>query len=114
MLVTAAANTMHALYRRACCLSSDEGHAHAMQASSFVGAAVNVKRIPEKWFHDAAAAAQGKRVAGLFDYWLNSHQIMHVMVTISILNLWLAADNDYQYWAAMGQGSCLAPGMSTS
>ena len=85
-----------------------------MQASSFVGAVVNVMRIPEKWFHDAAAAAQGKRVAGLFDYWLNSHQIMHVMVTISILNLWFAAGNDYQYWAAMGQGSCLAPGMSTS
>ncbi len=81
-----------------------------MQASSFVGAIVNVLRVPEKWFHDSAAAAEGKRVAGLFDYWLNSHQIMHIMVTIGILNLWWGANDDYQHWESH-LGTCQLPGL---
>jgi len=84
-----------------------------MQASSFVGAVVNVMRVPEKWFHDSAAAAQGKRVAGWFDYWLNSHQIMHIMVTVSILNLWWGANEDYNHWEAH-QGACPVPGLQSA
>ena len=84
-----------------------------MQASSFVGAVVNVMRVPEKWFHDSAAAAQGKRVAGWFDYCLNSHQIMHIMVKLSILNLWWGANEDYSHWEAH-QGACPVPGLQSA
>lgn len=40
-----------------------------------VGAVINVTRVPERWFHD-----KDPRVTGRFDYWLNSHQLMHVLV----------------------------------
>ena len=85
----------------------------AMQATSFIGALVNVLRIPEKWFHNSAAAEQGKRVAGVFDYWLNSHQIMHIMVTIGILNLFWGAKDDYVHWEGQ-QGTCPLPGLQQS
>ena len=81
-----------------------------MQATSFIGAFVNVLRVPEKWFHSEAAAAQGRRGAGRFDYWLNSHQIMHIMVTIGIMNLFWGANDDYLHWEA-SQGFCPVQGL---
>ena len=81
-----------------------------MQATSFIGAFVNVLRVPEKWFHSEAAAAQGRKVAGRFDYWLNSHQIMHIMVTIGIINLFWGANDDYLHWEA-SQGFCPVQGL---
>jgi adiponectin receptor len=41
--------------------------------SSCAGAAINVLRLPEKYF------------PGRFDYWLQSHQIMHACVAFSML-----------------------------
>jgi hypothetical protein len=76
-----------------------------MQGCSFAGALVNVLRLPERAFHDYAAEAKGVRVAGLFDYWLNSHQLMHLAVAVAMLNLHLGARDDYQHFVASG-GAC--------
>lgn len=77
------------------------------QATSFAGAVVNVLRLPERLFHDAAAEEKGVRVAGRFDYWLNSHQLMHVAVTASMLHLHLGARADYMHF--YGQNRCPWP-----
>jgi len=71
-----------------------------VQVLSALGAIVNVLRIPEKWFHDQAAADKGVRVAGRFDYWLNSHQIMHILVALSLLHLHWGAAADYHYFVS--------------
>ena len=75
------------------------------QAFCFAGALVNVLRLPERWVHDFAAEAKGVRVAGTFDYWLNSHQLMHLCVTAAMLNLHLGASDDYHHFSASG-GAC--------
>ncbi len=54
------------------------------QALSFVGAAVNVARLPERLLVVPLAERGGKEPAarrspGLFDYWLNSHQIVSAL-----------------------------------
>ncbi|XP_001920113.1 progestin and adipoQ receptor family member 4 [Danio rerio] len=46
-----------------------------MDALAMFGGLVNVSRFPERFS------------PGRFDYWLNSHQIMHIMVVLSILYL---------------------------
>ena len=60
------------------------------QALSFFGAAVNVARLPERFFVVPLAARReacepypkgheavgDRRSPGAFDYWLNSHQIV--------------------------------------
>jgi len=46
-----------------------------MDALALVGGLVNISRLPERFS------------PGRFDYWLNSHQIMHIMVILSILYL---------------------------
>lgn len=71
-----------------------------MQVLSALGAVVNVLRIPEKWFHDQGAADKGVRVAGRFDYWLNSHQIMHILVSLSLLHLHWGAAADYHHFVS--------------
>lgn len=58
------------------------------------GATINVLRIPERWFQPS-----GKRKAGRFDFWLNSHQLMHVLVTIAMLCLNQGASLDYNLWS---------------
>ncbi|XP_041094707.1 progestin and adipoQ receptor family member 4-like [Polyodon spathula] len=42
---------------------------------ALLGGLINITRVPERWR------------PGLFDYWCNSHQIMHVLVVGSILYL---------------------------
>ncbi|XP_062456874.1 progestin and adipoQ receptor family member 4 [Rhea pennata] len=58
-----------------------------MEALAVLGGLVNVARVPERWR------------PGAFDYWANSHQLMHLLVALSILHLhWgVAAD---LHWAA--------------
>uniref|UniRef100_A0AAY4CBZ6 Progestin and adipoQ receptor family member IVa n=1 Tax=Denticeps clupeoides TaxID=299321 RepID=A0AAY4CBZ6_9TELE len=46
-----------------------------MDTLAVVGGVINITRVPERFR------------PGLFDYWCNSHQIMHVLVVISILYL---------------------------
>lgn len=50
-------------------------HFLTMDALAVVGGVINITRIPERFR------------PGLFDYWCNSHQIMHVLVVGSILYL---------------------------
>lgn len=50
-------------------------HFLTMDALAVLGGVINITRIPERFW------------PGLFDYWCNSHQIMHVLVVISILYL---------------------------
>ncbi|XDV13170.1 hypothetical protein PO909_001648 [Leuciscus waleckii] len=50
-------------------------HFLTMDALAVLGGVINITRIPERFR------------PGLFDYWCNSHQIMHVLVVVSILYL---------------------------
>ncbi|XP_034395022.1 progestin and adipoQ receptor family member 4a isoform X2 [Cyclopterus lumpus] len=50
-------------------------HFLTMDALAVLGGIINIMRIPERFS------------PGLFDYWCNSHQIMHVLVVGSILYL---------------------------
>ncbi|KAG7492205.1 hypothetical protein MATL_G00011830 [Megalops atlanticus] len=51
------------------------GHFLTMDLLALLGGVINISRIPERFR------------PGLFDYWCNSHQIMHVLVVISIVFL---------------------------
>ena len=62
---------------------------------------MNVARIPEKWFHN-----KGPRVAGRFDYWLNSHQIMHLLVAWAMTHYSFGAVYDHMEF--MHQSQCPA------
>ena len=62
---------------------------------SIVGASINIARIPERWYPAPAREKGEARVPGAFDYWLNSHQIMHVLVAIAIGHLHWGATLDY-------------------
>uniref|UniRef100_A0A8C0G663 Progestin and adipoQ receptor family member 4 n=1 Tax=Chelonoidis abingdonii TaxID=106734 RepID=A0A8C0G663_CHEAB len=46
-----------------------------MDGLALLGGVINISRVPERW------------QPGRFDYWFNSHQIMHVLVVVSILYL---------------------------
>lgn len=63
-----------------------------MEVCAISGAIINVSRCPEKWF-----VPERKRTAGAFDYWLNSHQIMHVLTLASLVLKFLAVSEDYAY-----------------
>ena len=64
----------------------------SLQALSASGAIINVLRIPEKWFR-----SPHPRKAGPFDYWLNSHQIMHILVIWAIWHYHRGACLDYAH-----------------
>lgn len=72
-----------------------------MQVLTATGAVVNVLRIPEKWYH-----VKDPRVAGRFDYWMNSHQLMHVLVAGAMIHYSLGAACDYLHH--MSQTQCPA------
>lgn len=46
------------------------------------GGVIGALRIPEKWF------------PGKFDYWFNSHHIMHVLVLVAVVQMHYAAKMD--------------------
>ncbi|GMH44266.1 hypothetical protein BSKO_12200 [Bryopsis sp. KO-2023] len=64
----------------------------AAEVVSFVGGVVNVLRIPERWGPPPKPRTQAR-----FDYWANSHQLMHIFVTIAmiIMHYGLAIDVKY-------------------
>ncbi|XP_053116449.1 progestin and adipoQ receptor family member 4 isoform X2 [Hemicordylus capensis] len=58
-----------------------------MDALALLGGVINISRVPERW------------KPGHFDYWFNSHQIMHVLVVVSILYLHWGVMADLQWIA---------------
>ncbi|XP_067326032.1 progestin and adipoQ receptor family member 4 isoform X2 [Anolis sagrei] len=56
-----------------------------MDGLAFLGGVINISRVPERW------------KPGRFDYWFNSHQIMHVLVVVSILYLHWGVVADLQW-----------------
>ncbi|KAJ7313870.1 hypothetical protein JRQ81_005636 [Phrynocephalus forsythii] len=58
-----------------------------MDGLAFLGGVINISRVPERW------------KPGRFDYWFNSHQIMHVLVVVSILYLHWGVVDDLQWIA---------------
>ncbi|KAK9807384.1 hypothetical protein WJX73_010328 [Symbiochloris irregularis] len=80
--------------------AQDSLHAYAiMEACTVTGATLNVLRVPERWLQPQVKP----RTPGLLDYWLNSHQLMHILVTVSMLQLHRGASIDYAYWASQPQ-----------
>ncbi|GAB4819451.1 hypothetical protein N2152v2_006497 [Parachlorella kessleri] len=75
-------------------------HYLAMEAYSLVGGTVNALRVPERWFQP-----RDPQLPGPLDYWLNSHQIMHVMVALAMLHLHLGATHDYHLVMSIRQGA---------
>lgn len=57
-----------------------------------MGAAVGAMYIPEKWF------------PGAVDLYLNSHNIMHVMVVVAVYSMHIATKMDLR-WMAKAQCS---------
>ena len=82
-------------------LGASEQQCVHMQVLTCTGAVVNVMRIPEKWYHN-----KDPRIAGKFDYWLNSHQIMHILVAGAMIHYSLGAACDYLHF--MKQTQCPA------
>ncbi|KAL3130931.1 hypothetical protein ABBQ38_000255 [Trebouxia sp. C0009 RCD-2024] len=72
-----------------------------MEALTFTGAFVNVMRIPEKWYHSI-----DPRMPGKFDYWLNSHNLMHILVAAAMTHYSVGAACDYLHF--MQQTQCPA------
>ncbi|XP_037940785.1 progestin and adipoQ receptor family member 4-like [Teleopsis dalmanni] len=58
---------------------------------SILGGAIGAMRIPEKWF------------PGLVDFYLNSHNIMHVLVVVAVYSMHKATLRDFEW---MSTTSC--------
>ncbi len=71
-----------------------------LQVYSLLGGAINMLRVPERWFQPDDPAKPGP-----LDYWFNSHQIMHVMVALAMLHLHLGATHDYHMVQSIRQGA---------
>lgn len=69
-----------------------------LQVLTFAGAIVNVMRIPEKWYHST-----DPRVPGKFDYWLNSHNLMHILVAGAMTHYSIGAACDYLHFLQQTQ-----------
>ena len=69
-----------------------------MQAYSVAGAVINVLRIPEKWLFPAGGPLPNCRTAGFFDYWLNSHQLMHILILGALVHFQKGAFADYRFY----------------
>ena len=61
---------------------------------ALAGGVIGAMRIPEKWF------------PGRFDFWFNSHHIMHVLVVVAVVHMHYAAKMDLQW---MTHPQCLDP-----
>ncbi|KAL5285134.1 PAQR4 family protein [Megaselia abdita] len=60
-------------------------HVYLQDAVSILGGAIGAMRIPEKWF------------PGLVDYYLNSHNIMHVLVVVAVYSMHQATTSDLEW-----------------
>lgn len=56
-----------------------------MDSLACVGGLINIARVPEKWY------------PGQFDFFGNSHQIMHVLSVISVLFLHLGVTKEFEW-----------------
>ncbi len=68
-----------------------------MQVTAVAGALVNVSRVPEKWLFPGGSPEERCRKAGKYDYWLNSHQLMHLLVLGSMTFKYLGVAEDYKH-----------------
>lgn len=69
-----------------------------LQVLTFTGAIINVMRIPEKWYHSI-----DPRMPGKFDYWLNSHNLMHILVAAAMTHYSIGAACDYLHFLQQTQ-----------
>lgn len=58
---------------------------------------MNVARVPEKLLYSHGGPEPKHRKAGPFDYWLNSHQLMHILVLCSMVFKYVGLREDYLY-----------------
>ncbi|XP_030370948.1 progestin and adipoQ receptor family member 4 isoform X2 [Scaptodrosophila lebanonensis] len=63
-------------------------HVYLQDGVSILGGAIGAMRIPEKWF------------PGLVDFYLNSHNIMHVLVVVAVYSMHKATIRDFE-WMSM-------------
>ena len=75
-----------------------------MQLTAVAGAVINVSRIPEKWLFPKGGPEGKCRKAGVFDYWLNSHQLMHLLVLCSLAFKYMGMAADYRYRKELKMG----------
>ncbi|XP_037952241.1 flocculation protein FLO11 isoform X2 [Teleopsis dalmanni] len=66
-------------------------HVYLQDGVSILGGAIGAMRIPEKWF------------PGLVDFYLNSHNIMHVLVVVAVYSMHKATLRDFEW---MSTTSC--------
>ena len=67
------------------------------QVSGMAGALINVARVPEKWLFAKEGPDARCRNAGRFDYWLNSHQLMHILVVLAMFHKYLGTAAEYRH-----------------
>ena len=58
----------------------------AMEVLSVVGGVLNALKVPERWS------------PGTFDYWGNSHQVMHILAAAALLCVFWGARADYEWY----------------
>ncbi|XP_017128992.1 progestin and adipoQ receptor family member 4 isoform X2 [Drosophila elegans] len=60
-------------------------HVYLQDGVSILGGAIGAMRIPEKWF------------PGVVDFYLNSHNIMHVLVVVAVYSMHKATIKDFEW-----------------
>lgn len=68
------------------------------------GALINLLRVPEKWLFLRGGPPPTCRKASFFDYWLNSHQLMHILVVLAMIFKYLGTSADYRHRVEEGVG----------
>ncbi|XP_061387343.1 progestin and adipoQ receptor family member 4, partial [Musca vetustissima] len=68
-------------------------HVYLQDVVSIFGGAIGAMRIPEKW------------LPGLVDFYLNSHNIMHVLVVVAVYSMHMATIKDFEW---MSNTNCAA------
>lgn len=70
-------------------------HVYLQDGVSILGGAIGAMRIPEKWF------------PGLVDYYLNSHNIMHVLVVVAVYSMHQATIRELAWMSTAQCGGSL-------
>ncbi|CAO1421552.1 unnamed protein product [Diamesa hyperborea] len=71
-------------------------HIFLQDGVSILGGAIGAMHIPEKWF------------PGCLDYYLNSHNIMHVLVVVAVYSMHQATVRDLEWMWTMSNSTCNA------
>ncbi|XP_070509285.1 progestin and adipoQ receptor family member 4 [Chironomus tepperi] len=69
-------------------------HVFLQDGVSIFGGAIGAMHIPEKWF------------PGCLDYYLNSHNIMHVLVVVAVYSMHQATVRDIDWMESMSTSKC--------